>query len=194
MTVLYLGPERPAMIEYVKSLGDRVVRTEERLQEDDPILDEVDFVVSYGYRFILKDWFLDRFPQRVINLHISLLPYNRGADPNLWSFLEDTPKGVTIHSIDRGIDTGLVIAQGQVQMQPDDTLKSSYERLIDEIELLFKKHWPAIREEKAERHEQEPGGTYHRMKDKEPYLDLLTMGWDTPVRELIGKALVQSEG
>eukprot|EP00392_Amoebophrya_sp_AT5.2_P019205 g19951.t1 len=63
-----------------------------------------DYCVSYGYRHIIRtpviEGMFDR--KRIINLHISYLPYNRGADPNLWSILERTPPGVTIHHIDEG--------------------------------------------------------------------------------------------
>ena len=38
-------------------------------------------------------------------MHISYLPFNRGAHPNYWSFKDNSPKGVTIHFIDNGIDT-----------------------------------------------------------------------------------------
>ena len=63
-------------------------------------------------------------------MHISLLPWNRGYHPNIWSFLEDTPKGVTIHYINEGIDTGDIIVQKEIVIDEDkETLKSSYEIL-----------------------------------------------------------------
>lgn len=184
------------MISFIQQHGDTVRQTEDKLFDGQPILDGVEFVVSFGYRHLLKDWFLARFSSSAINLHASLLPFNRGADPNLWSFLEDTPKGVTIHSIDRGIDTGMIIAQREVALCDSDTLRSSYERLTMAMESLFRERWPSIRSGEAPRSAQPPGGSYHRMKDKEPFLSLLTDGWDTPVRKLIGRALVQerSEG
>ena len=60
---------------------------------------------------------LDRLPDRVVNLHIAYLPYNRGADPNLWSVLEDTPAGVSIHYVDEGVDTGDIIAQRRARVR-----------------------------------------------------------------------------
>ena len=60
----------------------------------------------------------------------------------MWSFLEDTPKGVTIHYIDEGIDTGDIIVQKEVFIDEDkETLKSSYEILNKEIQALFKENW-----------------------------------------------------
>lgn len=46
-----------------------------------------------------------------MNLHISYLPWNKGADPNFWSCIDGTPAGVTLHHIDAGVDTGDIIAQ-----------------------------------------------------------------------------------
>ena len=53
---------------------------------------------------------LDQINYRAINLHISYLPWNRGADPNLWSAV-GMPKGVTIHYINDGFDTGDILFQ-----------------------------------------------------------------------------------
>jgi len=194
MKILLLGPHRKELSDYLASLGDEVVRTEDRLKADSEVLDGVDFIVSYGYRYILKDDVLNRFPQRTINLHISLLPFNRGADPNIWSFLEDTPKGVTIHYIDAGLDTGEILAQREVTFGPEETLRSSYARLSETIDALFCEIWPAVRERRQVSYPQPEGGSYHRMKDKAPFEHLLTRGWDTPVAELTGKALVAQEG
>ena len=43
-----------------------------------------------------------------INLHLSYLPFNRGKNPNVWSIIESTPCGATIHKIDEKIDTGKI--------------------------------------------------------------------------------------
>jgi len=188
MKILLLGPDRPAMTDFLQSLGDEVLRWDEKLTPDAEILNGIDFVVSYGYRYILKDDLLKRFPNRVVNLHISYLPWNRGADPNLWSFLEDTPKGVTIHYIDAGIDTGRLLAQRQVAFGSDETLKTTYAKLALEIEQLFREVWPDIRAGRRASFPQPPGGSFHRMRDREPVEPLLARGWDTPVAELIGMA------
>ena len=136
MKILLLGEKNNLLIDKLLSLGHSA----------DIICDKItietakkyDFLISFGYRYILKKDVIDFFPDKIINLHISLLPYNRGADPNLWSYLEDTPKGVTIHYIDESIDTGNIILQKEVQDDiQNDTLKTSYDRLINEIVMLF---------------------------------------------------------
>lgn len=188
MKLLVLGPYRPDMISYLESFRDEVIPVEERISGSDPVLAEVDFLISYGYRFILKPEVLNLFPQKAINLHISLLPWNRGADPNLWSFLEDTPKGVTIHLLDRGVDTGDILTQQPVEMDSDDTLRSSYGKLSKAIEEIFRLTWPKIRQGEIIPTPQTSGGSFHRLADKAPFGPLLTRGWDTPVSSLVGRA------
>jgi methionyl-tRNA formyltransferase len=192
MKLLYLGPKRQHMIDYLKSFGDDVRQFEDKLSGPSETLDDVDFIVSYGYQYILKDDVLARFPRRVVNLHISLLPFNRGRDPNLWSFLENTPKGVSIHYIDRGVDTGGLIAQREVHFGAGETLRTTYDQLSMTIEGLFREVWPDIRSDRVTAQPQPTGGTSHRGRDKEPYLHLLHSGWDTPVDELVGRACVEA--
>jgi methionyl-tRNA formyltransferase len=142
----------------MKDFGDEVVQTEDKITGDSPVLDNTEFLVSYRYRHILKPDVLDRFPRRVINLHISCLPWNRGCHPNVWSFIEDSQKGVTIHYIDPGVDTGDILAQEEVQFSSTETLRTSYNTLSARIEELFKRTWPDIRSGRMEARPQPPGG------------------------------------
>ena len=189
MKILLLGSSKPRIKAFLESGGDTVINAEYKLEVSLPILQSTDFIISYGYRHIIRKDVLDLFPQRVINLHISLLPWNRGADPNLWSFLEDTPKGVTIHLMDEGIDTGPVLAKREVEHEENDTLSSTYRRLSESMESLFIKVWPEIRGRRIKPNPQPDYGSFHSLADKEPFMHLLTEGWETPVRYLIGQAL-----
>ena len=186
MRVLFLGPPESPLIPLLRSEGDEVLVTAEPLDEERLDAWNADFLVSYGYRHILRKWVLDRFPARAINLHISFLPFNRGADPNLWSIVEGTPRGVTIHYLDEGIDTGDIIAQRLVDFSSDDTLRSSYAKLQSAIVDLFREQWPAIRTGKCARQKQVGAGTSHRVKDIERVRHLLVDGWETPVAALEG--------
>jgi len=122
-----------------------------------------DLVVSYSYQHILKADVLASLPIRFINLHISLLPYNRGADPNAWSFLDDTKKGVSIHLIDPGIDTGPLLAQKEIAFdERRETLGSSYNVLQEEIQELFCKHWEGLNDGTIRAVAQVGKGSYHR--------------------------------
>jgi methionyl-tRNA formyltransferase len=168
----------------LESFGDEVKHTVKPLTDE--ILKNVDFIISYGYRFKIDREVTEKFKGRAINLHISYLPWNRGADPNLWSFLEDTPKGVTIHYLDGNIDTGDIIGQERLEFNNDtDTLKTTYRRLSEQIETLFKTMWPKIREGNIN---SLPQLTFHRVKDKDEYEQLLSEGWNTRVKDILGKA------
>ncbi|MCD8568399.1 MAG: formyl transferase, partial [Geovibrio sp.] len=83
---------------------------------DLPLIEEIkpDLIISYSYRYIIGEDVISAMNGGIINLHISYLPWNKGADPNIWSFLENTPKGVTIHKIDEGLDTGEILVQEEL--------------------------------------------------------------------------------
>ena len=105
-----------------------------------------DCIISFGYRKIISKNVIQNLDRPVINLHISYLPYNRGAYSNYWSFINDTPKGVTIHEVDEGIDTGKIIYRKRLYFKINKTITftSTYKVLINEIEKLFKKNFKKI--------------------------------------------------
>ena len=105
-----------------------------------------DYIISFGYRKIISKKVISKIKRPIINLHISYLPYNRGAYSNFWSFINNTPKGVTIHEIDNGIDTGKIIFRKKISFKLNNkiTFQSTYKVLILEIEKLFKKKYKMI--------------------------------------------------
>ena len=128
---------------------------------------QFDLAVSYTYRYILSDEQIRALGENVVNLHTSFLPWNRGADPNLWSFLEQTPRGVTLHYINAALDQGNIIAQELVEREAGETLKSSYEALDQAAKRLFQKaflyynHWESLRKLPLGK------GSYHSLRDGE---------------------------
>jgi len=188
MNVLLLGEQSPPIVDKLSNFGCYIIHKERPITLNDLYANHIDFAVSYRYRHIIKGPIIKALKKRIINLHISLLPWNKGADPNLWSFLEDTPKGVTIHYIDEGIDTGEIIAQKDVYYNINDNLRTTYNRLTTTIEELFCLSWSQIIDETLKSYPQSGPGSYHRSQDKEPFLYLIKNGWDTPVKDLIGKA------
>ena len=110
-----------------------------------------DIGISAFFGCILKPDMINMFPKGCINLHSALLPYNGGWHTNVWPIIEGTPAGVTIHYIDPGVDTGDIIAQRQIPVEPTDTGGSLHEKITrDQVE-LFKETWPLIREGKNSR-------------------------------------------
>jgi methionyl-tRNA formyltransferase len=191
---LFLGASDSPVFLWLKRKGEDVYSTLDKVTVDYVLENNFSFLISYGYRFILKKEILDLFPNRAINLHISYLPYNRGADPNFWSFIDGTPKGVTIHYLDEGVDTGDIIVQKEVVFDSleSETLASSYQKLHIEIQNLFFQNWEAIKNQKCSRRPQVGNGTVHKKKDKEALLHLIEKdGWDTKLSVLVeyGKKL-----
>jgi methionyl-tRNA formyltransferase len=126
-----------------------------------------DLMLSVHFGYILKPDVLAVPRLGVINLHPGLLPYNRGAYPNVWSIIERTPAGVTLHFVDPGVDTGDIITQREVPVLPTDTGAALYARLEEAAVSLFQSAWPAIRAGAITRSPQPPGGTSHRLADVE---------------------------
>ena len=179
--VLFLGREDSPILAHLREVEPVVAA----LRSDEPLtverIDELDPVIAviHGYRLILRRPVLGRLPDRVVNLHIGYLPYNRGADPNLWSALDGTPAGVSIHYVDEGVDTGDLIAQRRLSFGDEETLAGSYAKLQAAMLELFREQWPAIRAGTCARHRQVGAGTSHRMADRAAVEHLLAGGWDT---------------
>ena len=84
----------------------------------------VELVVLAGYMHLLTSPFLNRFSERIVNVHPSLLPAfpgMRAIEDALEANVEET--GVTIHLVDEGLDTGTVLRQEAVPLDPRGTLE-----------------------------------------------------------------------
>lgn len=183
--ILFLGDEQSPLLEWLNNVEELVIQTSEKITPDFINTNNVCFLVSYGYRHILRENVLELLPNSAINLHISYLPWNKGADPNFWSLVEGTPKGVTIHYLDEGVDTGDIIIQKKVNFSIEkETLSTSYEMLQTAIQDLFKENWETIKSGKCIRQKQIGKGSLHKIKDKKSLSYLLTDSWNTPLSVL----------
>jgi phosphoribosylglycinamide formyltransferase-1 len=107
-----------------------------------------ELIVLAGYMRMIKEPLLDAFPGRIINLHPSLLP----AFPGLEAWKQALAAGVsetgcTVHWVDRGMDTGPIIAQRRVPVLPGDTP----ERLHARIQIAEHEVYPEVIRKIAER-------------------------------------------
>ncbi len=186
MNILLLGPKNLVLLNFLRSYNDSVTQISEKISLGYIEKNDFDFLISYGYRYIISEIILNLFKDRAINLHISFLPFNRGADPNFWSFLENTPKGVTIHMLDKGVDTGKIIFQKEIFFtSKNESLLSSYEKLHQTILDLFFENWEKIKTKNFKLSKQIGTGSFHALKDIEQYLYLLKKdGWNTKVSKL----------
>ncbi|MBI3944380.1 MAG: methionyl-tRNA formyltransferase [Armatimonadetes bacterium] len=103
------------------------------------------FISMYSGRIFGEP--LLRTPQvGCINMHNSLLPRWRGQSPSLWGLVAgDTEGGQTIHWLDPGVDTGDIIAQRAIPIDPEDTGGTFGQKLVDMGVPFFLETWPAIK-------------------------------------------------
>ncbi len=179
--------------EIVKAFGSNRAAVFDGSKLDDPHTVEAiaslrpDVGVSVYFGYVLRRDFLALFPSGVVNLHPAYLPYNRGCYPNVWSIVDGTPAGVSIHYVDEGIDTGDLVAREQVEVEPIDTGESLYRKLETAALSLFQRTWPLIRAGRAPRIAQQSlgeDGTYHRRRDVER-IDAIDLDRTYQARELI---------
>lgn len=98
-------------------------------------------VVLAGFMRILAPGFIDRFPNRILNIHPSLLPAFTGARA-VEAALERGVKltGVTVHFVDEQVDHGPIIAQQAVPVEPGDTVETLHAR----IQIVEHHLYPAV--------------------------------------------------
>ena len=106
---------------------------EEKLIE---LLDQtgIDVIALAGFMRILTKKFVGHYPKRILNIHPALLPSFPGinAIEKAWrSGVEET--GVTVHFVDQGVDTGPILLQEKIPIDPGESLESLTER-IHEVE------------------------------------------------------------
>jgi len=191
-SILFLGFNRneTSLVNFLESKGCKVNCTKEKIEKTQ----EFNLIISFGYRHIISNEILFNSKVPIINLHISYLPWNKGAHPNFWSFYESTPSGVSIHLMDSGIDTGPILFQKYVNFNSkENTFEKTYKRLLLEIEELFMKNFENILKGNYKPFPQKGVGTYHRKSD----LPKGFRGWDSLIADEIkrlGKIKYKTKG
>ena len=188
--ILFLeGSISTVLVDWLRNQGEDAIYTTEAIDLDFVKDVSPDVIVSYNYTYQLPMEIIELPSLGAINLHISFLPWNRGAHPNIWSFLDDTPKGVTIHNMDKGIDTGSIVCQREVSINEDkETLKTSYEILHREIQSLFKENWVKIKTGKIVATPQAGEGSLHYKWEQSKFEPFIKNHlWETPIKELLMK-------
>lgn len=180
LEILFLGYDRAqtGLIEHLEARHS-VQHTAARVED----LSAFDAVVSFGYRHILPNEVRKTARRPAINLHISYLPFNRGAHPNFWSWIENTQAGVTIHEIDDGIDTGPIIAQQKLRHAGTGmTFRQTHALLLSQIEMLFAHQSERILAGDYVAVAQTGCGTYHAARDLPAWVD-----WDMPIKDAVAR-------
>ena len=129
-----------------------------------------------------------------LNFHPALLPINRGWYPHVFSIIDGTPTGVTLHFIDEHTDTGPIIAQKIVPIKPTDTAKAIYDREKYEIISLFKEKWDDIRNNKLTPIPQDQSKAVHHSIKEIHALDEINLEKQYKARDLINLLRARSFG
>ena len=98
----------------------------------------VDLICLAGYMRLLSASFIRRYPQRILNIHPSLLP----AFPGLHAHRDALAHGVkvsgcTVHFVDEGLDSGPIVKQASVPVLDDDTEESLAARILKEEHRIY---------------------------------------------------------
>jgi len=99
-----------------------------------------DLLLSVNYLFIINEDLIS-IAKHAINIHGSLLPKYRGRTPHVWAIINGEKKtGVTVHCIDKGVDSGDIIIQKEINIEENDSgaailikFKELYPHLINEL-------------------------------------------------------------
>jgi phosphoribosylglycinamide formyltransferase-1 len=107
----------------------------------------VDVVALAGFMRILHDDFLTHFAGRIVNVHPSLLPSFPGLDAQGQAFDYGVKwTGATVHFVDAGVDTGPVILQAAVPVEPGDTREALAARILEREHIIYPKALQLIAE------------------------------------------------
>lgn len=162
------------LFDWLKESGHETVLCSESLDAIWCKEQSFDLTVSYTYRYVLTKETINALKNNVVNIHNSFLPWNRGADPNIWSILDDTPRGATLHLIDEKLDHGDIIAQtllpamNKSELTKEgnaETLLSTYKELDKAAKDLFKAafsyypFWNSMRKTSSQL------GSYHKSSE-----------------------------
>jgi phosphoribosylglycinamide formyltransferase-1 len=94
---------------------------------------EVDFVILAGYMRLLSPWFIQQYPQRILNIHPSLLPAFPGLDAQKQAFEYGVKvSGCTVHFGDEHLDHGAIIVQRTVPVLATDDDHRLAERILEQ--------------------------------------------------------------
>jgi len=98
----------------------------------------VDLICLAGYMRLLSPAFIRRYPQRILNIHPSLLPSFPGLHAHRDALAHGAKiSGCTVHFVDEGLDSGPIIQQAAVPVLDDDTEASLAARILKEEHRIY---------------------------------------------------------
>ena len=99
---------------------------------------KVDLICLAGYMRLLSPWFVQQFPQRILNIHPSLLPAFPGLEAQQQAFAYGVKvSGCTVHFVDEELDHGAIIVQKTVPVQDSDDEHSLAARILEQEHIAY---------------------------------------------------------
>ncbi len=99
---------------------------------------QVDLVCLAGYMRLLSPWFIQQFPQRILNIHPSLLPSFPGLDAQKQAFEYGVKvSGCTVHFVDEHLDNGPIVVQKTVPVLDDDDDHKLAARILEQEHIAY---------------------------------------------------------
>jgi len=99
---------------------------------------KVDLVCLAGYMRLLSPWFVKQFPQRILNIHPSLLPAFPGLEAQEQAFAYGVKiAGCTVHFVDEELDHGPIIVQRAVRVLESDDEKTLAARILEQEHIAY---------------------------------------------------------
>lgn len=189
MRILLLGPSwrNDPIAAFLTERGNSVTCANVPIDVKTVEKQQIEFIISSGYGPIIRKPVIDAVYGKVINLHATFLPYGKGIGTTFFSVFEGTPTGVSIHYIEPTIDTGPVLARRPLPYEPEDTLRSFYNKLLAATARLFYELWDDIAAGRISATPQKEFGItvpYRSRLDSERWMDLLPDKWDTPLEKI----------
>ena len=188
MRILFLYNNENSLELYrkLRKIGEKIVLFSDRIDINKVIELNPFFIISYNYKYLIDEDVIKYMKNKIVNLHISLLPWNRGANPNLWSFIDNTPKGVTIHQVSAGLDEGMILLQKEVEFNlKKETFSTTYNKLNAEIVKLFVDNWNKIKNAEIVPKNQVGEGSYHKIIDYTKLKNKIDFTWDDNIYEFM---------
>jgi phosphoribosylglycinamide formyltransferase 1 len=99
---------------------------------------QVDLIILAGYMRLLSPEFVQAFPQRILNIHPSLLPSFPGLDAQEQAFAYGVHvSGCTVHFVDEQLDHGVIVLQRTVPVQAEDNAHTLAERILEQEHIAY---------------------------------------------------------
>jgi phosphoribosylglycinamide formyltransferase-1 len=99
---------------------------------------KVDLICMAGYMRLLSPWFVQQFPQRILNIHPSLLPAFPGLEAQQQAFAYGVKvAGCTVHFVDEELDHGAIIVQRSVPVMDDDDEHTLARRILEQEHIAY---------------------------------------------------------